>query len=133
MPKTKKDEEVTHWTKQLYFYLAVGLSILFIAIGSYIFLYSNLTRFVFTKVDVGYNYYIEGCNVRNSQPELIYNYTEDGKGEGSYIYNKEQCEDLISEAKDVEYQESLLNSLLMISIAGIVLGVHLKYFRPPNK
>lgn len=126
------NQNTEHWTKQLYFYFAVGLSILFLSFGTFGLLYSNLTKFVFTKIDTGY-VYIEGCNERTGKPQPVYNEVTSpspkDKQEGKLIYTAKECKDLMEEEKDIKYQQEMLSSVLTVIISAIVLTVHLKYFK----
>jgi len=117
-----------HWAKQLYYYIVLFVSILFVAIGTYWLLESNLKHWVFTALETNTSYYGDTSNCGG------YN-----KITGSPMYDtnsetyKKCIADAETEGKKISYQQDMLNSILMVVIAGVVLGLHLKYMRPEMK
>ncbi|GAB4145896.1 MAG: hypothetical protein OHK0017_05980 [Patescibacteria group bacterium] len=110
------------WVKQLYYYVVLGLCILFLSIGSYIFLRSNLVKYVFTELGGdGYSQYESQC----MYPPVV-------KTDGSSSVvdqNSPEYKNCISKAKEKQYQSDMLTSILQILIAGVVLFLHLRFIK----
>ncbi len=143
----KQEDHKAHWAQQIYFYLAVFLSILFLAIGSFQFLSSNLKKFVFTKIgDADYSYMRNSCE-NNQLLKINYDYMETRIIDGQATVQEsssdmtdeevekclEKVEEQIEEEKAIDYQEDMMYSLLMIVISTVVLVLHLKYMKPAKE
>jgi hypothetical protein len=128
MPDNNETKPKISWVKQLYFYLILGGSILALSFASFAFLRANLTRFVFTEVDdYSYTYFSDAkCSVLNNGPA----YDPSGKViENTIQQNSTLRDECTTKAKNRQYQNDMLNSLLTIIIAGVVLGTHLRFFK----
>lgn len=126
-----ENTSLTHanWPKQLYFYVVIGVSILFISIASFMLIYSNLTKFVFTKLDDSY-VYVDGCDAQTNKPTPVYTHSDNKTdNESKIIYTEEECKTLLTDRKDVEYQRTMLNGILMLIVSGTVFGIHLFIWR----
>lgn len=120
-PKTTKKDH--SWVKQLYYYLVLAFSILFLAIGSYMFLRANLVKFVFPEA--GNNYYYSERVV--CEPKI----DENGEQISENCVTKENPNR--EDEENREYQRDMVNSTLMIIVSSIVLGLHLKFMGPEMK
>jgi hypothetical protein len=118
------------WVKQLYYYLVLGFSILALSIGSYGFIRSNLTRFVFTDIeDFSYSYYPDAkCQaLNNSRPvDPSTGQLTPSKPTAEEDQLRTECE---NKARNRQYQTDMLNSILTLVIAGAVLALHLKFLK----
>ena len=120
------------WVKQLYYYLVLGFSILALSIGSYGFIRSNLTRFVFTDIDdYSYAYYPDAkCQALNSPKfesvDPITGQTKQTQPDPNETQIRTECE---AKARNRQYQTDMLNSILTLVIAGTVLALHLKFLK----
>ena len=120
------------WVKQLYYYLVLGFSILALSIGSYGFIRSNLTRFVFTEVDdFSYSYYPDAkCqalnNVQQIPADLSDSQLKQAQPTTDNTQLRAECE---TKARNRQYQTDMLNSILTLLIAGVVLALHLKFLK----
>jgi hypothetical protein len=125
------------WVKQLYYYAVLGITILFLSIGTFTFIRSNLTRFVFTKIDDGYyTSYSEQCKYNDTYSSSKVNISSPSSPTEPKLNTAEEkasCEKRLQDEdnlrKEIDYQRNMLNSILMIIIAGTVLGLHLKFLK----
>lgn len=118
------------WVKQLYYYLVLGFSILALSIGSYGFIRSNLTRYVFTEIDdFSYSYYPDAkCLALNNGRPVDPNTGQSIPSQPSAQEDqlRAECE---NKARNRQYQTDMLNSILTLLIAGTVLALHLKFLK----
>ena len=133
------------WVKQVYYYIVLLVCVLYLGIGSFIILKSNLVHFVFTKIeDQNYSYYSSDHNCvyegdyrgyENEYPLLVKDVTgETYEREKLTEEDRQKCLKVLEKDRDdaieADYQEDMLSSILMVVIPGVILGLHVKYVRP---
>lgn len=118
----------SHWVKQFYYYAVIGVTVLFMAIGAFVFLRAQLLRFVFINADnsIYYSSPIDNCR---------YKYVE-GKQVDLTLEEKNMCESEIetniSRQKQSNYENDTLNGVLMTGISLLVMVLHMKLVKIKN-
>lgn len=148
--KQQTKEHDFRWVKQVYYYIVLLGCVLFLGIGSYMFLTTNLQHFVFTDLEREQISYMEnGCQYqsdldyyKNTVNKDIVAAEQIKTGDTTTqktltTQEREECMKLRDESMDkrikIEYQRGILYSTLMLIIAGTILGIHVKYINPNKK
>jgi hypothetical protein len=112
----------SHWAKQLYFYAVLGITLFFIALGSFFFVRSNVVKYVLPDADdVGI--YQDSCKYDFAMG------TQVEKSEEQKKTCQEDQKSQLSTQRDRTYKQMMLNSILAIVISAIVLGLHRKFVK----
>jgi hypothetical protein len=115
-------QHTSHWAKQLYYYAVLGFGILFVAIGLFIGVRSALVRYVFTSIDDNYYGYNQCDN----------NFGQNGTTPLSDT-DRKTCLDRQEETRvknvNNNFQKDTLTSIMMVLIAGTVIGLHTTFVK----
>lgn len=132
----------TNLIKTIYFYLVMAGCVLSLSIGSYWLIRSNLIKYVFPEAD---DYYY-GMSTTHRKPGFydcqsylnlpFPSETAENNVPKEPVLTEEQikeCKVLMDEEtrlnRERRYQNDMISSILMVTIAGIVLGIHLKFVK----
>ena len=129
--------------KEIYFYVVVAFSILFLCVGIFSFAKANLVRFVFTKLNDSFTPVKQrDCVFDYDLPEYVYDPDDPNQPEPRRLTPEEvkRCKEYYEDyhkketefVKEYVYQTEMLNSILIILISSVVLAIHLVYVRPRN-
>jgi hypothetical protein len=120
MPKkTNKESTAIQIVHAAYYYVVIAGTVLAISIASFVLLRRVLIDTVLPDLRVDYNEYsYYSCDLRSENSTI----------------SREECEQENQERADREYRrnraEQYLYSILTVIIASVVMGTHIKFFRP---
>jgi hypothetical protein len=120
MPKkTNKESTAIQIVHAAYYYVVIAGTVLAISIASFVLLRRVLIDTVLPDPRVDYNEYsYYSCDLRSENSTI----------------SREECEQENQERADREYRrnraEQYLYSILTVIIASVVMGTHIKFFRP---
>jgi hypothetical protein len=126
MPKSNIENQTTktssHWVKQAYYYLVIGVGVLFLSIGIFSIVRASLVRFVFTSVD-DFSYGINQCE---------FQYTDKGQStlsESEKATCQRQADENKTKQAKINFERDTLNGTLTMIIALTVLALHKKFVK----
>jgi hypothetical protein len=129
----------TNWIKQLYFYVVIGFSLLFLCIGLFGFSKAVLTKFVFPKASNNFGYYgpapyNECSNYYSPYYGGKYNLQPPMPGSSANAMPTptkaeiEECKKETQKQKDdsleTQFQTDMLNNVIITIISAVVGSLH---------
>ena len=125
--------------RQAYFSIIMVGCIIAFSIASITILQRVLSRYVFPKANYDYSQYSYGYSMERSCQEEFngFNYSKVPTAEPQTqvmpadklkecVANKTQQE---NDRKEADFQSNMLNSFLVLFVAGIIFAVHIKYVK----
>jgi hypothetical protein len=112
----------SHWVKQMYFYAVLGITMFFIALGSFFFVRANVVKYALPDAD----------DVSIYQDPCKYDFATGTQIEKSAEQKKTCLDDQkaqLSAQQNRTYKQVMLNSVLGIVISALVLRLHTRFVK----